>query len=111
MFRKKTKSLFIIAGLTAWVSIPASAEALNEVGNFIHSSGETVSGLLITENTERRLGPISTLNLYSLKTEFCGILDFQASPVGLTCLNCRENSAVLTECRIPRTNSGWHLLY
>ncbi len=89
--------------------VTASKQASQSRQHVIHNNGEHLYGLLIKKNNERFLGPISAIHLFSLKTEQCGILDFQASRAGLICTNCRENTAVLKTCHIPRSQVGWHL--
>ncbi|WP_281646380.1 hypothetical protein [Parendozoicomonas sp. Alg238-R29] len=94
--------------LTLSVSAKADELGTPEVKNVIHNSGAVISGMLIRDKLNPD-GPVSAINLFSLNTEHCGILDFEASLAGLTCTNCRTNSAVLKSCNIPRTNVGWHL--
>ena len=111
MFLKLPRLLLATALITssplALSSQPGSPEP-EGVKQVTHSSGARISGQLIKGDTLFD-APVSAVNLFSLNTESCGVLDFEVSQAGLTCTNCRANTAVLKNCTIPRDNAGWRL--
>ncbi|MTI13034.1 hypothetical protein [Sansalvadorimonas verongulae] len=104
--------LLLATALIATSPVALSSQALppdtQGFGKVVHSSGVSISGLWIKEDRHFS-APISAFNLFSLDTKSCGILDFELSLTGLTCTNCRTNTAILKSCNIPRDNTGWHL--
>ena len=109
---KQTKSLLAgiailtFAGSASAVVLSPDAQGMQKV---IHKSGVVVTGKYIAPVNEKVEGPVSVYNLFSLETEACGILDFQAGMTGVVCTNCQQNTAVIKDCSIPRTNVGWML--
>ena len=109
---KSTKSL--LAGFAALALVgSASAGALSPdtqgMQKVIHKNGVVVTGRYIAPVNEKVEGSVSVYNLFSLETEACGTLDFQAGMTGVICTNCQQNTAVMKGCSIPRTNTDWML--
>ncbi|CAM3473221.1 hypothetical protein [Parendozoicomonas haliclonae] len=99
--RKSLTTLTLILAL----SLPVATIQASDI--VIHDSGARIAGELIWSESPAAQAPVSTLALFSLKTENCGTLDFQASMAGLICVNCTQNTGVLKQCQIPRENKGW----
>ena len=99
--------VFLTAPLLA-TSVQASPLGEKVIGSVVHNDGTQVSGLL-TKHDFNKDAPLSAINLYSLSTEACGVLKFEASQAGLICTNCETNSAALKGCSLPESNTGWSL--
>lgn len=89
-------------------SVQASSLGSQAKEQVIHNGETRVSGLL-TKHDFNKDAPLSAIHLYSLSTENCGVLKFEASQAGLICTNCETNSAVLKGCNLPESNTGWSL--
>ena len=99
-------ALLALTGISLAAPVGPDAQGMQKV---IHNDGTIVSGRYIAPVNEKVEGPVSVYNLFSLDTQTCGILDFQAGMTGVICTNCQQNTAVLKGCNIPRSQSGWHL--
>ncbi|MCL6268349.1 hypothetical protein M3P05_00100 [Sansalvadorimonas sp. 2012CJ34-2] len=112
MFRKHIKSFttgFVALVLAGSVSASPIAPDASGMQRVIHKGGSVITGNYIAPVNDKVEGSVSVYNLFSLETESCGILDFQAGMIGVICTNCQQNTAVLKGCTIPRTNIGWKL--
>ena len=99
-------AVLAFSGAAAGSSLSPDAQGMQKV---IHSSGVEVTGKYIAPVNDKIEGPVSIYNLFSLQTEACGTLDFQAGMMGVICTNCQQNTAVMKGCSIPRNNAGWKL--
>lgn len=69
-------------------------------------AGEIING---KDPSKELLGPLSQVDIVTVRTEKCGDLRFQANYEGIECLNCRENRAIQSECSMPLPAKGWVL--